>query len=231
MPHIFLGDKLPSTRVDAIKAVFDTRSDIFDTSLDYSTDSVYVKLKNSQTGFRIQTQQYSESSDGVKLIVCMYDSTGTMVGNEQSILYLGYNIKQTWFDYLPTKDGILFGGYQVNQAQSHDTYVVPCYAGTECIMAINSSSRGFICSKTATIMDGAELYLLPVRISQEAIAISNVYAGDDTFFEELYFTTVRPPSASETVYTATVEGENYYIPSPYAQSLYYFFAVKAPQET
>lgn len=230
MPHIYLGDKTITEEVDAIRAVFEAKSSIFDVTYDYSTATIFVKLKNTDTGYEINVSWYS-TTGGRKLVIYMLDSTGTRINSGQPILSLAYNVDQTWFDYLETKDGILFGGYQYNGAQAHYTYIVPCYAGTECLAAINTNSRGYVCSKTATLMNGQELLTYPTRISQEAIAISNVYAGDDTFFDELSFTTVRPPSASETVYTATIEGDNYYIPSPYAQAMYYLFAVKAPQET
>ena len=232
MPHIFLGDKTDTARINAIKEVFDTRSDIYDVTVDSQTASVYVRLKNSTAGFEISTPYYNLDSDKPVLNVRLIDIIGNKYPNANaSLLNCGYNIRETWFDYLPTKDGILFGGYQENQALSHDTYVLPFYAGKDIMMGYNVSQNTFLTTRFSLLFEASAVSTYPTRISETAIGIAPVYLGDEIgFSDEVYFTTVRPPLAIQKVYTATIDGKNYYLPSPYAVGDRALFAFEPSNE-
>lgn len=186
-----------------------------ETTIDETNCTVKANFPNASAYFLVEwkAKGYGATANlygGCK--IQYYNSDGTVY----SIITYNTNARYVIvsLDYLETKNGVLFGVYcssvSGEQIGEHG-YRIFCYIDSQnkrtCIFDVNSRIT----------LDGVDGILINNLMSQrnqisaEAIQLAPLLVNNE--FDELCTATVAPIYAVNAVYTAEVEGKNYYIVS------------------
>lgn len=219
MPHIRLDTQ--ENMMLAIKAVFD-EYDYIETAI--SENTITVKLTDSAAYYTIEA--YKETNT-TKIAINYVNTAGQTIALYTPAWSYAYAL---FFDYLPTKKGILFGGYRASSGQeiTHSSYNLMCYCGEDYMANVNSNNWITLSSKEYDVFSNMHPDIGFGVISQEAVQVVNLIDSyNSEFIDDIFVAPVRPPSSPGTTFAAEVEGKHYYLLCPNANTTFCMLAFEA----